>query len=52
MSVVVLSIIRGIRTGEKFISNADFEKALEEVHSSVQTEDLIKLKEWRAENDS
>ncbi|MBE7080302.1 MAG: AAA family ATPase [Clostridiales bacterium] len=47
-----ISIIRGIRTGEKFISNADFEKALEEVHSSVQTEDLIKLKEWRAENDS
>ncbi|MBQ8429645.1 MAG: ATP-binding protein [Clostridia bacterium] len=47
-----ISIVRGIRTGEKFISNEDFEEALEDIHSSVQTEDLIKLKEWREENDS
>ena len=47
-----LSIIRGIRTGEKYINNSDFDNALEDIHSSVQTEDLIKLKEWRAENDS
>lgn len=47
-----LSIIRGIRTGEKYINNGDFDAALEDIHSSVQTEDLIKLKEWRSENDS
>lgn len=47
-----ISIVRGIRTGEKFISNDDFVQALCDVHSSVQTEDLIKLKEWRVENDS
>ena len=46
-----LSIIRGIESGEKYIGNADFENALNDIHSSVQTEDLIKLKEWRNEND-
>ena len=47
-----LSIIRGIQTGAKYIDNCDFEKAIEDIHSSVQAEDLIKLKEWRAENDA
>ena len=46
-----LSIIRGIESGEKYIGNDDFENALADIHSSVQTEDLIKLKEWRNEND-
>lgn len=46
-----VSIVRGIETGEKYIGNEDFETALEDIHSSVQTEDLIKLKEWRSEND-
>ncbi|MBR2337158.1 MAG: AAA family ATPase [Clostridia bacterium] len=47
-----ISIVRGIRTGEKLISGDDFDQALSDIHSSVQTEDLIKLKEWREENDS
>ena len=47
-----ISIIRGIRTGEKFIGNDDFAEAMKDIHSSVQVEDLVKLKEWRQENDS
>jgi SpoVK/Ycf46/Vps4 family AAA+-type ATPase len=47
-----ISIVRGIETGEKFISNDDFDQALDEINSSVQTEDLVKLKEWREENDA
>ncbi len=45
-----LSIIRGIRTGEKSILKEDFDKALEEVKSSVQRDDIEKLQEWTAEN--
>ena len=47
-----ISIIRGIKSGEKYICADDFAKALEDIHSSVQTEDIVKLKEWRLENDS
>ena len=47
-----ISIVRGIRTSQKFIDNEDFEQALMDIHSSVQMEDLLKLKEWRSENDS
>ena len=47
-----ISIVRGIRTGEKFIANDDFTQALDEIHSSVQAEDLVKLREWREENDA
>jgi AAA+ superfamily predicted ATPase len=47
-----LSIMRGIKTGEKYIDNCDFEQAIADIHTSVQTDDLVKLKEWRAENDS
>ena len=27
------------------------EKALEEIHSTVQADDIVKLKEWKGEND-
>ena len=47
-----ISIIRGIRTGEKFIGNDDFTEAMKDIHSSVQLDDIVKLKEWRQENDS
>ncbi len=47
-----LSITRSLLTGEKSITKADFDQALNDIHSSVQTDDIIKLKEWRAENDS
>lgn len=47
-----ISIVRGIRSGEKYICANDFAEALEKIHSSVQTEDIVKLKEWRLENDS
>ena len=47
-----ISIVRGIRTGEKFICNDDLIEALGNVHSSVQMEDIVKLKEWRLENDA
>lgn len=47
-----ISIIRGIRTGEKFIGNDDFIEAMKDIHSSVQIDDIVKLKEWRQENDS
>ena len=47
-----ISITRSLLTGEKSITKADFDQALSDTHSSVQTDDIIKLKEWRAENDS
>ncbi len=46
-----ISIIRGIKTGEKYIADEDFTTALSEIHSSVQADDIIKLKDWREEND-
>ncbi|MBQ8302637.1 MAG: AAA family ATPase [Clostridia bacterium] len=49
-SVEDLSILRGIKTGEKFVTGADFDEALKKVSSSVQREDIEKLKDWRAEN--
>lgn len=45
-----ISILRGIETGEKYISNADFESALKDISSTVQKDDIEKLMEWRAEN--
>ena len=44
-----ISILRGIDSGEKYISYADFELALSEIPSSVQREDIEKLMEWKAE---
>lgn len=46
-----ISIIRGIKTGEKYIADEDFATALSEIHSSVQADDIQKLREWREEND-
>jgi SpoVK/Ycf46/Vps4 family AAA+-type ATPase len=46
-----ISIIRGAESNEKYICNDDFENAMNDITSSVQTEDLIKLKEWRTAND-
>ena len=42
-----ISILRGVRTGEKYICQDDFTEALETVHSSVQRADIEKLGEWR-----
>ncbi len=47
-----ISLLRSVETGAKVISAEDLEKALEDVHSTVQSEDIQKLKEWRAENDA
>lgn len=44
-----ISILRGIDSGEKYISYSDFELALNEIPSSVQREDIEKLTEWKAE---
>lgn len=49
-SVEDISILRGMKTGEKFVTGADFEESLRKVSSSVQREDIERLKEWRAEN--
>ena len=46
-----ISIIRGIKTGEKYIADEDFTTALSEIHSSVQADDIQKLRDWREEND-
>ena len=35
-----ISAIRGVRTGLKYISLDDINKAFEEIHSSVQSEDI------------
>lgn len=45
-----LSILRGIELGEKSIGENDFDKALEEVTSTVQREDIEKLMDWKSEN--
>ena len=49
--IVENSAIRSLETGEKIIMPADVEKALEEIHSTVQADDIVKLKEWKGEND-
>lgn len=45
-----ISALRGISAGEKSITQADFDKALEEITPSVQKEDIEKLLEWKAAN--
>lgn len=42
-----ISVMRGIRSGEKYICGEDFEVALQSVSSSVQKADIVKLKEWK-----
>lgn len=41
-----ISRLRSMTTGQKYICNDDFIKAFEDVHSSVQREDIEKLAEW------
>lgn len=45
-----VSALRGIQTGEKSITQADFERALSEITPSVQKEDIEKLLEWKENN--
>lgn len=46
-----ISAIRGVRTGMKYICADDVAKAFDEIHSSVQTEDIEKLIAWKEQND-
>ena len=46
-----ISALRGIKTGNKLLSQADFDKALSEIASSVQRDDIEKLLKWKNEND-
>ncbi len=45
-----ISILRSVDINDKYIEMADFEKALREIKSSVQKEDIIKLLEWQKDN--
>lgn len=46
-----ISALRGITTGEKSITQEDFNNALGQISSSVQREDIEKLLEWKGENE-
>lgn len=46
-----ISALRGIKTGNKLLSQADFDNALSEITSSVQRDDIEKLLKWKNEND-
>lgn len=46
-----ISALRGIKTGEKSITQEDFNGALGQITSSVQREDIEKLLEWKKENE-
>ncbi len=46
-----LSALRGLKSGVKMILQEDFEKALEQISSSVQSADIQKLLEWKKAND-
>ena len=46
-----ISALRGLKTGLKTLVMADFEAALEQVTSSVQSEDIEKLLEWKNANE-
>ncbi len=45
-----ISAIRGVRTDNKYICQADINKALLEIHSSVQSDDIDKLITWKEQN--
>ncbi|MCH5159027.1 MAG: ATP-binding protein [Clostridiales bacterium] len=45
-----ISILRGAKTGEKNITQLDFDSALQKVMTSVQQKDLQKLEAWRDKN--
>lgn len=46
-----ISAIRGLKTGEKVINLNDFNKAFDNVKSSVQLDDIEKLTAWKNSND-
>lgn len=46
-----ISALRGIISGNKMILQEDFDKAFEEITSSVQREDIEKLLEWKGQNE-
>lgn len=46
-----ISALHGLETGEKALIQADFDKAAEQISSSVQRTDIEKLLEWEKEND-
>lgn len=46
-----ISALRGIETGDKSITQEDFNNALEQITSSVQREDIEKLLEWKNSNE-
>lgn len=46
-----ISALRSINTGNKILSQSDFDKALSEITSSVQRDDIEKLLKWKKEND-
>ena len=45
-----ISALRGVKTGEKSITQSDFDEALLQITSSVQREDIEKLLEWKSSN--
>lgn len=45
-----ISALKGLDTGEKALTQSDFDSALEQITSSVQREDIEKLLEWKGEN--
>ena len=51
-SVEEVSLVRATKTGQKYISNADFLLVLRKAVSSVQADDILKLDAWRKENDA
>lgn len=46
-----ISALRGLDSGDKSIKQEDFVKALEQITSSVQREDIEKLLEWKNSNE-
>lgn len=46
-----ISALRGIETGVKTIAQEDFDKALEQISSSVQKEDIERLLAWKGDNE-
>lgn len=46
-----ISALRGIESNEKQINQRDFDQALEQISSTVQSEDIEKLLEWKGENE-
>ena len=47
-----ISAVRGVKTGDKYISIEDFESAFGEIHSSVQADDIERLMEWKVLNNA